>query len=300
MGTRRFRTPQSERQSALESATQLMEEREKYESWLEDLEAKKDSTPPKVFDRVRQDYLARLQTVIEQLSQYTETLEEHAQTLQTKLRELEMAEEAITEQQEEAGLRKKVGEITAAEWDSSSKKAQKELAKNREQQESMSADLERIRSLLEIEEEAEEPPPPPKKKSKKDFNELEFLTSVVGSAPTAPPPERKSGEAARKSGEAERTSGAAPKTPTPPAAAPAQAAAPVAAPPPAAATPATPGSQPAQSPIATQRKSDAALTVSAEAQDAEQPKTLKCTECGAMNYPSEWYCERCGAELTVV
>jgi uncharacterized OB-fold protein len=32
----------------------------------------------------------------------------------------------------------------------------------------------------------------------------------------------------------------------------------------------------------------------------EQPKTLKCNECGAMNYPSEWYCERCGAELTVV
>jgi uncharacterized OB-fold protein len=32
----------------------------------------------------------------------------------------------------------------------------------------------------------------------------------------------------------------------------------------------------------------------------EQPKTLKCAECGAMNYASEWYCERCGAELTVV
>ncbi|HVZ77425.1 MAG TPA: hypothetical protein VG818_05555 [Gemmatimonadaceae bacterium] len=29
----------------------------------------------------------------------------------------------------------------------------------------------------------------------------------------------------------------------------------------------------------------------------EQPKTLKCGECGAMNYPTEWYCERCGAEL---
>ncbi len=26
-------------------------------------------------------------------------------------------------------------------------------------------------------------------------------------------------------------------------------------------------------------------------------KSLKCGECGAMNYPTEWYCERCGAEL---
>ncbi|MES2180355.1 MAG: hypothetical protein V4550_21060 [Gemmatimonadota bacterium] len=26
-------------------------------------------------------------------------------------------------------------------------------------------------------------------------------------------------------------------------------------------------------------------------------KTLKCGDCGALNYPTEWYCERCGAEL---
>ncbi len=32
----------------------------------------------------------------------------------------------------------------------------------------------------------------------------------------------------------------------------------------------------------------------------EQPKTLKCAECGAMNYPTEWYCERCGAELATL
>jgi hypothetical protein len=29
----------------------------------------------------------------------------------------------------------------------------------------------------------------------------------------------------------------------------------------------------------------------------ESGKSLKCSECGAMNYPTEWYCERCGAEL---
>ena len=30
---------------------------------------------------------------------------------------------------------------------------------------------------------------------------------------------------------------------------------------------------------------------------ADGVKSLKCGECGAMNYPTEWYCERCGAEL---
>ena len=37
----------------------------------------------------------------------------------------------------------------------------------------------------------------------------------------------------------------------------------------------------------------------------EQPasivgRTLRCGECGAMNRPLEWYCEKCGAELTAL
>jgi hypothetical protein len=30
---------------------------------------------------------------------------------------------------------------------------------------------------------------------------------------------------------------------------------------------------------------------------AEAVKSLKCQECGTLNYPTEWYCERCGGEL---
>jgi len=33
---------------------------------------------------------------------------------------------------------------------------------------------------------------------------------------------------------------------------------------------------------------------------SEQHKTLKCPECGAANYPTEWYCERCGGELATM
>jgi hypothetical protein len=29
-------------------------------------------------------------------------------------------------------------------------------------------------------------------------------------------------------------------------------------------------------------------------------RTLKCGECGALNRPTEWYCERCGAELATL
>ncbi len=36
----------------------------------------------------------------------------------------------------------------------------------------------------------------------------------------------------------------------------------------------------------------------AERASEGQVKTLKCTECGTMNLPTEWYCEKCGAELS--
>ena len=43
----------------------------------------------------------------------------------------------------------------------------------------------------------------------------------------------------------------------------------------------------------------AARPTSAMSRDSsgEGVKSLKCGECGALNYPTEWYCERCGAEL---
>ena len=31
---------------------------------------------------------------------------------------------------------------------------------------------------------------------------------------------------------------------------------------------------------------------------SEHSKTIKCAACGAGNFPTEWYCERCGAELS--
>ena len=64
------------------------------------------------------------------------------------------------------------------------------------------------------------------------------------------------------------------------------------------------GSSPLGEPSADQRELDSALVRSARpdamfGRDSlvDGTKTLKCSECGAMNYPTEWYCERCGAEL---
>jgi hypothetical protein len=53
-------------------------------------------------------------------------------------------------------------------------------------------------------------------------------------------------------------------------------------------------------PAGGRRATGAAPLTSRTTATTEQPKTLKCTECGAMNYPTEWYCERCGAELAAL
>lgn len=36
---------------------------------------------------------------------------------------------------------------------------------------------------------------------------------------------------------------------------------------------------------------------SVRSSEATQAKTLRCAECGTLNYSTEWYCERCGGEL---
>lgn len=294
---RKTRTPTPT--SPLDAVAGLIEERAKFEQWLEDLEAKRDSTPQKVYDRVHNDYLSRLQGVMEQLKSHTEELQTHAAALNKRLMELSSAEESRVEERAEAELRAKVGEMTPAEWDSVSKKADRELAKLKEDQELIETDLDRIQGILDelsggTPARTSGGAPAPK------VDEMEFLKSVVGTgprpavaAPAAPPshPPGASEASRRTSGATEPavqtspSSSGQPSTPAPTAAA----AAPV---PPVA--PAKGKPTPAAGAPTVGTPDPHAPTVS------DQPKTLKCQDCGAMNYPSEWYCEKCGAELTVV
>jgi hypothetical protein len=310
---RRSRTPSGDKGGAspLEAITRLIEDRDKYEQWLDDLEAKKDSTPDKVFERVRQDYLTRLQAVMDELKTHTVALQEHAANLVAKLRESESTEQEITDELAEAELRAQVGEITEAEWEATSRKAQREVAKLKENQEVIADELIKIRDILSDDDDDEEEEEAPRTSA--DFDELEFLKSVVGPAgatpasspkvarPAAPAPPAPSTSSTQPIKRATPPGGAPPaarQTPTGTAAYPASGArttpsgSPAAAP--KAAAPAKPAEPPKQS-----EPPDNALGIR-PSDVAEQPKTLKCPECGTMNYPNEWYCERCGAELAQI
>ena len=275
-----------------------MTERQKYEKWLSDLEAKKESTPKHVFDRVKSDYSARLQEVVDGLRQHTTAMQEHARTLMVRLKELEVSEEELRDELSENELRAQVGELSDGEWELSKKKADRMLVKFKEDQEVVAADLNKIREILSGATADEEAAP----RKSTDFDELEFLKSVVG--PTTPAASSTPPSTPRPSSESK--AGAAVPAPAPAQAKPTVA--PIPAPPKTEAVVETPASEQSMSgktppdnsaPTKGTAAPDSPTTLRTSG-DVEVPKTLKCKECGAMNYPSEWYCERCGAELTVV
>ncbi|HJQ21879.1 MAG TPA: hypothetical protein VJ867_16160 [Gemmatimonadaceae bacterium] len=278
-----------------------MAERQKYEKWLRDLEAKKASTPAHVYERVRGDYTARLDEVVGQLRQHTASMQEHARTLMTRLRELEAAEQDLKDEHSEQELRAQVGELTPGEWEAISRKAQRAIAKVQEDQESIADDLNKIRELLEGdsgEDDEDDDAEPPRRST--DFNELEFLKSVVGTStpaasrtPPSAPSTRSSGEAARAQTPSGTRAVETTRRPTPAATPPVDQAkrpsVPVKAPEP-------PPAPAAAETSKVQITGDSPLTLRTSASTQVQ-KTLKCAECGTMNSPNEWYCEKCGAEL---
>jgi hypothetical protein len=156
-----------------------------------------------------------------------------------------------------------------------------------------------------------------------NFDELAFLHSVVEPKPSPPspgPPLRSSGAqpvARPLPPPAAATASAPPRPRTPmgsasppgqPASAPVAAAKPPPLPPPPIARPAvTPPDAVLTVPMETGQESTGRGTMDTGSVPvflrdvpSEQIKTLKCAECGTMNYPTEWYCERCGGELAAM
>lgn len=123
---------------------------------------------------------------------------------------------------------------------------------------------------------APEPPPAAPAKQTDAFDELAFLKSVSEDDTHGPAQNRASGMARLSSSEPiipdESVINAPPEPPAPKA--------------------------PAAK--AKAEKAKPAAGKPAGGGDGAGAKTLKCRECGAMNAPAEWYCERCGAELSAV
>src|SRR5262245_11723049 len=95
----------------------LIEERRRYDGWLAALEARRESTPKHVFERVKADYRARLQRVADQLASYRQAIEEERASVQARIALLDAEEQLQRDERSEFELRAHVGELSHEDMD---------------------------------------------------------------------------------------------------------------------------------------------------------------------------------------
>ena len=243
----------------------LLEERRQYEAWLARLGAATDATPDQVRGRVRADYEARLEAVIEELKVHAASARQAIEQKQHHRTELQRKEASVAEKLTETELRHAVGEYDEAQWSQVHKDVLAELVSVREELQAIDADIDKLQELDALVRDKQASPPKagagPKRKTPLD--EMAFIKSVTeDDKGGAPSPTRASGAQFQ------------PVMPTE--------------------TPRAPSSVRAATP------SPAPILPQAGDGDEEAVKTLKCKECGTMNLPTEWYCESCGGELATL
>jgi hypothetical protein len=262
---------------------ELLEQRTQYEEWLAKLDASGDKAPPAVRQRVRGDYQARLQQVMEQLrsrgAAISEELERHHASQAELDRERRAAEEALAE----AEVRHSVGEYTQEEWRQVSEDSRRQIEQLRNRLRSIGAEITRLTAI------------------QASVTAPRGTASGPATRPPAPRPEVVEQaplvtNIAEPMEQPDDQSRFAPKTsrPEPEPAAPVDELAFLKSVAPEESRPvgrriSNPGMA---APIA-----PAVQTAVPSVGKAGVAKTLKCGECGTLNRPTEWYCERCGAEL---
>jgi hypothetical protein len=301
----------------MDAVSALMQERQRFEAWIIALEEKRAITPPHVYERVRGDYEVRLREVIQKLGGRTTELRDTIAALTARLAKLQTEENAKRDERYEAELRATVGEFESDKWEALRRSIDDTITRLASERTSVSTELARVQQILSMAGTAaggaapgadgQRPPAVDQGASRGQggrFDELAFLSSVVESAPgrgapsNGSPPSSAGNSPPGQHGY--QPSGSVPPSAGVPEAPPRQPSGrqPV--------QPAQPAStatrQPTGSNQAIQKPENTEGAVPSYLRDVptETAKSLKCQECGTMNNPTEWYCERCGGELAAM
>lgn len=277
--------------TSMDALSALLEERRRYETWLAQLDARRSETPGHVFDKVRADYDHRLRGVTDQLRARAAEVEGALENLTERVNTLQAEENARRDERAEAELRSAVGEYHPEHSRELLARCDEEIGRISSERGALAAELTKMQEILSLARRPVESAPraaaaapaapPIPAASQVDgtgaFDELKFLESVVH---TEPPP-------------------AAAAAPPAPAAPPDLLSMPVGRSAAAAAEPlqGRHGNAPSRLASTTPSRNTPPFL---KDMPTEQVKTLKCQECGTMNYPTEWYCERCGGELAAM
>ena len=281
----------------------LLEQRTQYEEWLAKLDSSGDKAPPAVRQRVRGDYQARLQGVMDQLRSRGSAVSEELERRHAAQAELDRQRRAAEEALSESEVRHAVGEYTEDEWRRVSEQSRREIEQLRTQLRAIGAEISRLTQVQALiaapraTPPAASPPPaapaPARPAPKQEvIEEAPFVTHVADPMedPAAPParpakpapPQPEPASAVDELTFLKSVSDEEPRT------APRRPSGPVAG-----------VSTATANPPARVQETQTAPASSGKAA-AAVAKTLKCADCGTLNRPTEWYCERCGAELAGV
>jgi hypothetical protein len=290
----------------------LLAERARFQTWLARLDEAGSTAPTAVRDKIRGDYQQRLDEVMEQLREHAESVAEQLATLRVRQDDLAGQEAAAQETLAEAELRHAVGEYEESEWERVRGGSERLLIEVREELARVSDEithLGEVQALIAAEPEEPEAPAEPEPApaaeatpaaadDTEDWEPVIPLADTPSQAPPAAPPSAPRFTPRSSS----RTS-----EPTPPRT-----------------IPFPTRTQPSPDDLAflksmadeqpapkrssgPSRGSDsgapggrASSPGGERPSQAAAPKTLKCGECGTLNRPTEWYCERCGAELAAL
>ena len=294
----------------------LLDEKRQIEQWLQRLSMAADKTPEGVRDRVKSDYGKRYEAILQELQGFRQELSSTLEQQRAVRDDLAAREAQESERMAEAELRHTVGEFDEARWTELRSEILESLVRIRKELKAAEDEIAGIDEVVSAVDSAEsepvpEPAPEPAPESVPElirelepepepepepeilkgpttdevapqldepaqteaFDELEFLRSVTGDENQ---PRR-------------RMSGAQPRLSTDDLV--------------------SPVTEDEEQQLGDTPRPPRTSVVGAEGvgplkEDATPKKgsarTVKCGECGAPNLPTEWYCERCGAELAAV
>jgi len=305
----------------------LLADRQRIQEWLDRLSRSSGSAPEGVRRRVRADYEARLTEVVTRLGGFSAALSESLEGVRSRQAELEGQRGLVEEALAEAELRHAVGEFTDGQWEELAREHGGRIDTLSAEIGSLAEEAGRLADVL-----AQVAPPEPEPAAPEDA----FAAADQASGAGATPEDELDIEVLDVADVEERTSRAhaigaeeeelsvmepvrqlpveAPRFTPKPGAEPRPRERPLPRtlrfP-----VPPVPSETGAASPVdemtflksVTLESGTAPRERGGEGRGSRgtrvgntAAKTLKCTECGAMNRPTEWYCERCGAELAAV
>ncbi|HEX9691119.1 MAG TPA: hypothetical protein VGA22_03390 [Gemmatimonadales bacterium] len=248
----------------------LLKEKQRIEQWLDRLDNAADQTKNEVRERVAKDYRTRLDGVVANLQGFRGDLADALQEQQERRAALTESESQASERLAEAELRHAVGEYDEATWSKLRTDILEELVGIRGELKSVRNEVETLDAVIRL---IDAPPTP---RPAEEPAEPELAVAEAPEAPPAPPePERRSVEVPEIPLEQEDLEPAHAKP-----------------------SKAAQGEFDELAFLKSVTESQSAKPAPPEAPKGKgAKKTLVCSECGANNLPTEWYCERCGAEL---